>query len=125
MHIGDLINLMLYSLLLAAGQGMFKLAAEQGEASATELGALNYAIHLFRSPIFLAACLLYAISTVLWVALLNRYPLSQAYPLVITISILLTTAIGLFLFNEQLSIEKLLGLLLVSAGVLLLSRSLA
>jgi multidrug transporter EmrE-like cation transporter len=125
MHIGDLINLMLYSLLLAAGQGMFKLAAEQGKASATELGALNYAIHLFRSPIFLAACLLYAISTVLWVALLNRYPLSQAYPLVITISILLTTAIGLFLFNEQLSIEKLLGLLLVSAGVLLLSRSLA
>jgi len=121
----DLINLMFYSLLLAAGQGMFKLAAEQGKASATEISALNYAINLFRSPIFLGACLLYALSTVLWVALLNRYPLSQAYPLVIAISILLTTAIGLVLFNEQLSIEKFLGLLFVSAGVVLLSRSLA
>lgn len=125
MSIHPLLHLLCYSILLAVGQGMFKLAAKQSTVLPSDFGALGYAFQLFSTPIFLAACLLYALSTVLWVALLNRYPLSQAYPLVIAVSILLTTAIGLFIFHEHLSFDKLLGLFLVSAGVLLLSRSLA
>ena len=125
MSIHPLLSLLSYSVLLAAGQALFKLASQQKTTATSDLGALQYAVHLFSMPIFLVACLLYALSTILWVALLKRYPLTQAYPLVIAVSILLTTAIGLLAFNEQLSFDKIMGLVLVTAGVILLSRSLA
>jgi len=119
----SLFSLFLYSALLATGQAMFKLAAKPGGSHGD--GLLSYAIHLFTTPIFLAACLLYAFSTVLWVGLLTRYPLSQAYPLVIAASILLTTAIGLTLFKEQMTMDKLIGLALVCIGVKILSRGMS
>jgi hypothetical protein len=119
----SLLSLFLYSVLLATGQAMFKLAAKQGASNGNSL--LSYAIHLFTTPIFLAACLLYALSTVLWVGLLARHPLSQAYPLVIAVSIVLTTIIGLTLFKEQMTIDKIIGLALVCTGVKILSRGMS
>jgi multidrug transporter EmrE-like cation transporter len=117
------LTLFLYSALLATGQAMFKLAAKPGASNGNDL--LSYAINLFTTPIFLAACLLYALSTVLWVGLLTRYPLSQAYPLVIAVSIVLTTIIGLTLFQEQMTIDKVIGLALVCIGVKILSRGMS
>ncbi len=119
----SLFSLFLYSVLLATGQAMFKLAAKPGSSQGN--GLLSYAIHLFTTPIFLAACLLYALSTVLWVGLLARHPLSQAYPLVIAVSIVLTTIIGLTLFKEQMTIDKIIGLALVCTGVKILSRGMS
>lgn len=119
----SLASLFLYSVLLATGQAMFKLAAKPEGSHGN--GLLSYAIHLFTTPIFLAACLLYALSTVLWVGLLARHPLSQAYPLVIAVSIVLTTIIGLTLFKEQMTIDKIIGLALVCTGVKILSRGMS
>ena len=119
----SLLSLCLYSALLATGQAMFKLAAKPGASNSNDL--LGYAIHLFTTPIFLAACLLYALSTVLWVALLTQYPLSQAYPFVIAVSIVLTTALGLTLFKEQFTIDKAIGLALICAGVKILSHNMS
>lgn len=118
-----MLSLCLYSALLATGQAMFKLAAKAGSSSSSDL--LGYATNLFTTPIFLAACLLYAISTVLWVALLNRLPLSQAYPLTIAVSIVLTTALGLVLFKEQLTMDKVFGLVFVCAGVGIMARGMS
>lgn len=114
-------GLLLYAALLTAGQGLFKLAAQQTKTHAA--GPVVYAIQLLSSPMFLAACLLYALSTIIWVSLLTRFPLSQAYPLVIAISILLTTILGTTIFKEALTLEKLFGLLLVGAGVKFLTQS--
>jgi multidrug transporter EmrE-like cation transporter len=119
----SLLSLCLYSALLATGQAMFKLADKPG--GSTSNGLIGYAIHLFITPIFLAACLLYALSAVLWVALLSRYPLSQAYPLVIAVSIVLTTALGFTLFKEQITLDKVTGLVFVYIGVKIFSRSLS
>lgn len=117
----SLLNLCLYSALLAAGQAMFKLASKSHGSDTG--GLIGYAMHLFTTPIFLAACLLYALSTVLWVALLSRHPLSQAYPLVIAISIVLTTAFSVTVFKEQITLDKGIGLALVIAGVKILSKN--
>lgn len=123
MNGNSLSSLFLYSALLATEQAMFKLAAKPKDPNGN--GLLSYALHLFTTPIFLAACLLYASSTVLWAGLLARYPLSQAYPLLIVASILLTTAIGPTLFKEQMTIDKKTGLALVSTGAKILSRGMS
>ena len=109
--------------MLAVGQVLFKIAAQQSRGFSQE--PLSFASQLFRTPVFLTACLLYALSTIVWVGLLGRFPLSLAYPLVIAISIVLTTCLGITFFHEQPSLDKTMGLLLVVAGVSLLSRSLA
>jgi multidrug transporter EmrE-like cation transporter len=104
------------------GQALFKLAAIQFKPPFTPPLALFG--KLFTNPAFLSGCILYALSTVLWVALLSKLELSQAYPLVITMSIILTTLLGIVAFKEHLSVDKIVGLLILCLGVKILSRSL-
>lgn len=118
-----LASLFFYSAMLTAGQVLFKFTAQQTKSASG--GPVAYAVQLLTTPIFLVACLLYALSTIIWVAILARLPLSQAYPLVIAASILLTTILGITIFKEQLTLDKACGLLLVGIGVKILSRSLA
>lgn len=78
---------------------------------------------LIQNPVFVTGCIVYAISTFAWVAILTRFQLSYAYPLVIAFSILLTTSMGIFLFREQMTFHKLAGVTMVTAGVIFLARS--
>jgi multidrug transporter EmrE-like cation transporter len=113
----------LYSILLTIGQALFKVASLQTQsASSTPIGLAK---QLLSTPVFVAGCLLYAISTVVWVSILNRLPLSDAYPLVIATSIILTTSLGIVFFKETLTLDKVAGLILIVAGVKIISRSLA
>lgn len=114
-------SLLLYSILLTTGQVLFKLSAAHVKSLVQHPLALAH--KLFNTPVFLAGCLLYALSTLLWVALLSRLPLSQAYPLVIATSIILTALLGIVVFKEQLTIDKIAGLPVISLGVKILSRS--
>lgn len=117
------VGLGLYSILLTVGQAMFKLASLQLHSKFTT--PLQLAKQLLGTPIFLAGCLVYALSTIIWVGLLSRLPLSEAYPLVIAISIILTTSLGIAIFKEPLTFDKIIGLLVISAGVKILARSLS
>ncbi|MFN9659767.1 MAG: DMT family transporter [Cyanobacteriota bacterium] len=123
MFSNPLVGLFFYSVMLTAGQALFKIVAQQSKAD--DHRPLAFVLDLFTTPTFLIACLLYALSTVIWVALLGRFPLSQAYPLVIAISIILTTTLGITFFKEPLTADKIFGLLLVGGGVKILSRSLS
>jgi multidrug transporter EmrE-like cation transporter len=78
---------------------------------------------LIHNPIFVTGCIVYALSTFAWVAILTRLQLSYAYPLVIAFSILLTSLIGIFLFKEQMTYHKVAGIAMVTAGVVFLVRS--
>jgi multidrug transporter EmrE-like cation transporter len=73
--------------------------------------------------VFAIGCIVYALSTFAWVAILTRFQLSYAYPLVIAFSILLTSSMGILLFGEQLNGYKLAGITMVTAGVAILARS--
>lgn len=119
----SLAQLFLYSVLLSAGQALFKLSASTRETA--NLSGLQLAVNLFSKPVFIAGCGLYALSTILWVALLRRYPLSQAYPFVIASSIILTTILGIVAFHEPIRHETLAALIIIAIGVQILSRSLA
>ncbi len=95
------LTLLLYSILLMIGQALFKITAIQSTSSmASPIGLIK---KLFTSPAFLSGCILHALSTILWVALLSRLQLSQAYPLVIAMSIVLTTLLGIAVFKEHIN----------------------
>ena len=109
-----------YSALLCLGQGLFKLAAPAG---GLRVGSQKFIVNLILNPVFVSGCIIYALSTFAWVAILTRFQLSFAYPLVIAFSILLTFSMGILLFKEQITLHKLVGVTMVALGVVVLSKS--
>jgi drug/metabolite transporter (DMT)-like permease len=64
---------------------------------------------------------LYGLGTVLWLGVLSRAELSQAYPFV-GLSFVLTAILGYLLFNDALTLPRIAGILLIVAGVVLVGR---
>lgn len=71
--------------------------------------------------VLLLGLALYALSAVLWIAVLARWDVSKAYPLV-GLGFILTLAIGAAL-GEQVSASRALGVVLIAAGILLITRA--
>jgi len=109
-----------YSILLSAGQTLFKIA---GKEISLKGGAWHFTISLITNPIFLLGCTLYAFATLAWVALLSKFQLSYAYPLATALSIVMTVSSGVLLFGERLSLYSLIGIIIICIGVSVLSRS--
>ena len=65
---------------------------------------------------------LYLISALSWLIILSRVDLSFAYPL-ISIGYILIMVLSKYIYHEPLTLLKIVGTLLVCAGVFLLVRS--
>ena len=113
MGITNTLWLIVFSFLLAGGQLLFKRAAL--EIVGLPLSRLLPALAI--NPAMIAAMLLYAGSTILWVWILSRVPLSQAYPWVALGAIIVPLAATL-LFGEVVTPVFWLGAILVGAGIL-------
>jgi multidrug transporter EmrE-like cation transporter len=64
----------------------------------------------------------YVISVVLWLLALSRMDVSVAYPMA-SLGYIATAIAGYFLLQEDLSLTKVLGILVIMIGVYLVSRS--
>lgn len=68
-----------------------------------------------------AGLLAFGISVLMWLFVLSRVEVSTAYPFV-ALGMVLTTALGYFLFNESMSAMKVGGIALIALGVILVAR---
>jgi drug/metabolite transporter (DMT)-like permease len=64
----------------------------------------------------------YAVSAVLWIIILSREDLSWAFPMV-SLSYVITALVAPKLLNEPFSIQRLVGTLVICAGVFLVSKT--
>lgn len=64
----------------------------------------------------------YVISVMIWLLVLARVEVSYAYPF-LSVGYVVVTAMGYFLFQENLSWMRVSGIAVIVVGVLLLSRS--
>ena len=80
---------------------------------------------LTRGPVLLAAvgALSYGTSFVLWLIVLARVPLSVAYPIAVGVTIAVSTLFAWLLLREPMSLRLVLGLVLIVAGVTLVSTA--
>ena len=89
-------------------------------------GQVSYAdpsvfLRLAVNPWVLLGLLLYAVSVVNWLVVLRRMDLGVAYPLM-SLGYIATFLLGVWLFHEPLSGTRVLGILVIIAGVVLLTR---
>lgn len=79
---------------------------------------VSLAISVFTNIyLFLGMCC-YGISVLLWMIVLSRVPVSVAYPFS-SIGFIITMIFSYFLFNEMITVNKVMGMGLICLGVYL------
>ena len=100
--------------LLAGGQFLFKGAglAIQNRSLAGVVWTLG------TLPSFYLALAIYGVATVLWIFVLSRVPLTQAYPWVAGATVLVPL-LGRFFYGEQVTSIFWVGMAFILVGLLL------
>lgn len=104
----------IFGLSLAAGQILFKIAASQKTIDGQQLGLFST---LFTWPMILAL-ILYGMTVLLYVFLLQQVPLSRAYMFSMGASTIVPI-LALVIFKEPITSRYLVGAGLVIVGVIL------
>lgn len=104
-----------FALMLASGQMLFKLAATR---TASGLNSVDGLRELLASPWFWLALVLYGAATYLWIAILQRVPLSIAYPFV-ALGFVIVPFGAWLLFGETVGWRYAGGVVLIMAGIYL------
>lgn len=99
------------TLLMSTGQIMFKLGSRNSEIS-----SLSGVIKLLFNPIVFAALCLYALTTMLWLYILNKVPISFAYPIQ-ALAFPLVLLFSIAIFKEEVSFIKWIGVMIICFGV--------
>lgn len=73
------------------------------------------------NPLVIFGLLLYFGSAAVWLFVLAKVEVSFAYPFV-ALGFVLTALLGRFIFNDAFSAAKIIGTLLIAAGVVVLAR---
>jgi drug/metabolite transporter (DMT)-like permease len=90
----------------------FKLGAPRGADGAAWLGAM------LRHPLIWAGIALWCVESVAWVLVLQRLPLTLAYP-IMTLTYATVPLAGVLLLRERISRRQIAGAGLIFAGVAL------
>lgn len=63
----------------------------------------------------------YVLSVVIWLLVLSRVPVSYAYPM-LSLGYIINAIAAHYWFQEEINLSKIIGILVIIAGVYLLSR---
>ena len=91
-------------------------------AIASGRGPVDIFLAVATSPFVIAGLGVFGLSVVVWLAVLAKIEVSQAYP-AIALGIAVTAVGGFLIFGEQLSPLRIGGILVIIAGVLIVARS--
>jgi drug/metabolite transporter (DMT)-like permease len=118
MPLAVIAQLCAFSLLLTGGQVLFKLAAK----SVPPITSFQNLFALLFSPWFWSAIFLYGSATLLWIFILQKTPLSLAYPFVALGFVVIPFVSWLF-FRETLTLTYGTGTLMILGGLALIAHS--
>ena len=110
-------------LLNAFAQLWLKAATRvSGPLVAGDAGLTNRAMQLVAVPSLWYALTAYGLSVVVWIVGLSRVPVSQAYPL-LSLGYVLNIGLAWWLFGEVPNAQRVIGVGVIIAGVVLVARS--
>jgi len=105
--------ILLNTLILVSGQFLWKIGMTNRTVSFDSLGAI---IRVMLSPYIISGLFLYGMATVLWLFILTKVPLSVAYPIQ-SIAYIIAVFGAYFFFQEEITLWKIIGVILIMAGV--------
>ena len=85
-------------------------------------GALAWYFHTVFSPYVFSGLALYFISSLFWLSALRFFELSFVYPLIAT-GYIVVMVLSYFFFKEQITWVRIMGVLLICAGVAFIAQT--
>lgn len=79
----------------------------------------NFFTIIFQPNVFLAFTL-YFLGSFLWLKILTRGEVGSLYPILIGLTILITSIVSFLLFKESFTVLKILGIIFVVIGIILI-----
>ena len=83
---------------------------------------INYFMELLKSPLIICGILSIFISAFVWMTALSRLQISLAYPVAVGLNFFIVVTVALIFLKEQLSVEKVIGIVLIFISIFLLTR---
>jgi multidrug transporter EmrE-like cation transporter len=118
----DFIYIVITVFLTVYGQLVFKWRMEmKGAIPSGSMSKLQYIFWAYLDPWIISGFLAAFLASVFWAITLTKFELSFAYPFT-SLSFVLVLFLSSFLFKEPLTINKLLGVLLIFGGLFVISR---
>ena len=99
-------------------KGMLKI----GEISFNFEQIVKMVLAVFTNIYLLAGMFSYGISIILWMVVLSKVNVSLAYPF-LSIGYIITTVLAYLFFNEPITFQKVLGIIIICIGVFILTQS--
>jgi multidrug transporter EmrE-like cation transporter len=118
------IFLILASVSLNAGAQivMRKAMLQIGEINMENKNVLSYLPQLVSNIFLWASFLCYGLSILIWIIVLSKVEVSYAYAFS-SLGYILVTIMGVLLLHEQVSVLRIIGILVVCVGIILVARS--
>ena len=99
-------------------KGMLKI----GSVSLAFDQLFNMVLAVFTNVYLLSGMFSYGISIILWMIVLSKVNVSLAYPF-LSIGYIITTVLAYLFFNEPITFQKVLGIIIICIGVFVLTQS--
>ena len=116
----QIIQLVSFAFLMSLGQILFKKTALS--ISSTEaMGLFEGIIKALSIPWLYFALTTYAFATVFWLYLLQRIPLTIAYPFS-ALAMVIVPVLAAFVFGERLTISYWIALSLIVSGIIVMAH---
>ena len=82
----------------------------------------NSLLRLASQPLFIIGFILYGMAALVWFRVVATQPLSTAYPLLVSLTFIFVTLGAVILFQESLTLQKLLGLVILLVGIFIAGK---
>jgi multidrug transporter EmrE-like cation transporter len=79
-------------------------------------------LHMASNPLLIVGIAIFGVSTLLWLFALAKADLSFAYPF-LSLTYLAVLIGGAFLFGDKVTVARVLGFVIIIAGVFIVARS--
>lgn len=109
-------------LLGSIAQILLKTGMKNNNIVLSFKGLLPTLIKIYMNKFVFIGSLTYALSTLIWIAVISKIELSYAYPMV-SLNFVIVALLSKIFFKEHVSKVRWLSILIIIAGVALLSIS--
>ena len=121
----QILQLISFTFLMSLGQVLFKKTALTLSVTMASqnspLGLIEGTVKALSVPWLYMALCVYAMATVFWLYILQRVPLSLAYPFS-ALAMVIVPVIAIYLFGEKLNLSYWIGVFFIFTGIIIIAR---
>lgn len=109
--------------LITSGQVLWKIGLQKsGGFYIAEMGLIHNVFRVLSNIWVFSGFVVYIIATGFFMFLLSKYDISLVIP-ISSVSFIFSLVAGAFIFNEQISLMRFIGVIVIIIGILLVLKS--